>query len=75
MQIRYAYLNGTRYQEISANKIDFSFSNCYVVEMKLEYSQFFGPTAGFMSDVYQIAIVSEDFKPVLLCTQSQQAVS
>ena len=46
IQIRYAYLNGTKYQETSANKIDLSFSNCYVVEMRFEYSQFLGPTAG-----------------------------
>jgi hypothetical protein len=75
IQTLYAYLNGTKYQEITADKIDFSFSNCYVVEMKFEYSQFLGPTAGVMSDVYQIVIVNEDFVPVLICAQSQKAIS
>ena len=71
----YAYLNSSVYQEVSALEIDFSFPSCYVVEMNLGYSQFLGPTAGFMSNVYQIVIVNEDFEPVLLCVQSQQAVS
>jgi hypothetical protein len=75
VQIRYVYLNGTRYQEISADKIDFSFSNCYVIEMRLEYSQFLGPTAGIMSKVYQTVIVNEDFMPILICSQSQKAIS
>jgi hypothetical protein len=75
IEIRYAYLNSTKYQEISADKIDFTYSNCYIVEMRLEYSQFFGPTAGIMSEVYQIAIVNEDFTPILLCVQSQKAIS
>jgi hypothetical protein len=72
---RYAYLNSSRYQEIKVDKIDFSFSNCYVVEMNLGYSQFLGPTAGFSCNVYQIVIVNEDFKPILLCTQSQHVIS
>jgi hypothetical protein len=74
-QIQYSYLNYTRYQEISADKIDFSFSNCYVVEMRFEYSQFLGPTSGIMSDVYQIVIVNEDFTPILICAQSQKSIS
>jgi hypothetical protein len=74
-QIQNAYLNYSRYQEINLDEIDFSFSNCYVVEMRLRYSQVLGPTAGFMSDVYQIVIMNEDFKPILLCAQSQQGIS
>jgi hypothetical protein len=74
-QIRYVYLNSSRYQEINANEINFNFSYCYIVEMNLGYSQFLGPTTGFSSSVHQIVIVNEDFKPVLLCTQSQQSIS
>ena len=75
IQIHYAYLNNSRYEELNADKIDFSFSNCYVVEMKLEYSQYLGPTAGDNAEVYQIVILNEDFIPVLLCVQSQKAIS
>jgi hypothetical protein len=75
VQIRYAYLNNSRYQEINADEIDFNFSNSYVVEMTLGYSQFPGPTAGYMVDVYQIVVVNEDFKPILLCVQSQERFS
>jgi len=73
--MRFAYGNNSGYREIQADEIDFSFSESYVVEMKLRYSEVYGPLAAFYSDVYQIIIVNQDFMPILLCVQSEQLIS
>jgi hypothetical protein len=69
------YGNSSGYREIQAGTIDLEFSNCYVMEMKLKYSEVHGPLAAFISDVYEIIIVDKNFTPLLLCIQSIYAVS
>jgi len=73
--MRFAYRNDSGYQEIQAGGIDFSFSKSYVVEMRLEYSEVWGPLAAFYADVYQIILVDQDFAPLLLCVQSEKLIS
>lgn len=73
--MRFAYRNDSVYRRIQAGEIDFCFSKSYVVEMKLEYSEVWGPLAAFHADVYQIIIVDQDFVPLLLCVQSKKLIS
>jgi hypothetical protein len=69
------YGNSSGYREIQAGTIDLEFSNCYVMEMKLKYSEVYGPLAAFISNVYEIIIVDKNFTPLLLCVQSKYAIS
>ena len=65
--MRFFSQNDSGYQEIQASQINFSFTTSYVVEMKLKYSETYNPLAGYMSNVYQIIIVDEQFEPLFLC--------
>lgn len=73
--MRFALHNDFKYQEISAEEIDFTLSQAYIVEMTLEYNEVWGPLAAFFSRVYQVTIVGEDFEPFLLCVLSKELIS
>jgi hypothetical protein len=68
------YINQSGYQMIEQG-YDFSFSDCYVVEMKLVYSEIYAPVAAFWSDVDQIVVLDRNFVPVLLCVESRGTVA
>jgi hypothetical protein len=72
---RYAYSNASGIQEVQASAVDFEFSNCYVVEMRLEYSEIYGNVGAFFSDVNQTVIIDESYNPLFTCIQSSMAVS
>jgi hypothetical protein len=73
--MEFAYRNGTSYQMLQAGSIDLEFSDCYVVEMKLAYSETYAPLAAFYSEVYQIVLLDKNLVPMLLCVQSENMVS
>jgi hypothetical protein len=73
--MKFAYRNDSEYQMITAEEIDFSLSKSCVVEMILEYCEYWGPLAAFSVRVHQIVIVDQDFLPLLFGVQCSQGVS
>jgi hypothetical protein len=63
--MKFFYRNQSSYQMIEW-EYDFNYSDCYVVEMKLEYSEIYASVAGYWSDVYQIVVLDKNFEPVLI---------
>ncbi len=72
--MKFFYQNLSSYQMVEWG-YDFNFSDCYVVEMKLVYSEVYAPVAAFWSDVYQILVLDRNFMPVLLGLESQKVVA
>ncbi len=72
---KFAFSNSSGILETQATAVDFEFSNCYVVEMRLQYSEVHAPLAAFFSDVQQTVIVDENFRPVFLCIQASKVIS
>ena len=72
--MQFFYKNQSSYQTIEW-EYDFNFSNCYFVEMDLQYSEIYAPTAAFFSHVYQIVVLDDNFVPVLIGLESGTAVS
>ena len=72
--IQFFYRNQSGYQ-MTEWEYDFNFSDCYVVEMKLVYSEYYAPLAAFFSDVYQIVVLDRNFVPVLVGVESGTAVA
>jgi hypothetical protein len=72
--MKFFYRNQSSYQ-MTEWEYDFNFSDCYVVEMKLSYSENYAPTAAFFSDVYQILVLDQNFEPVLLGLESMNAAA
>jgi hypothetical protein len=73
--MEFAYGNGSEYQRIPAEEINFSLSKSYVIEMTLDYNEYWGPLAAFSVSVYQIIIVDQYFVPLLFCVQSTGTIS
>ena len=73
-QMQFFYKNQSSY-EMTQWEYDFNFFNCHVVEMKLSYSEIYGSTAGFFSNVHQIVVLDQDHIPVLVGLESGMAVS
>lgn len=71
----YAYTNNSRIIEIQASDVNFEFSNCYIVQMRLTYVEMYGMTSGFLSIVNQTVIEDENFKPVFICVNVSNAIS
>jgi hypothetical protein len=72
--IQFFYKNQTEYQMTDSN-FDFSFSNCYVIEMNLKYHETYAPTAGFFVTTEQIVVLDRDLSPVLVGISTGMAVS
>lgn len=72
--MKFFYRNQSSYQMIEWG-YDLNFSDCYVVEMKLVYSETYAPLAAFWSDVYQIVVLDRNFVPVLLGMESSKALA
>lgn len=54
---------------------DYSFSDCYLVQMDLAYSEVYAPMAAFFSEVRQIVVLDRDYSPVLIGIGVVQALS
>jgi hypothetical protein len=61
--------------EYQTSAIDFEFSNCYIVEMRLGYTEVYGNLGGFWYYVYQTVIIDENYKPLFIRVQTQEVVS
>jgi hypothetical protein len=61
--------------EYQVSAIDFEFSNCYIVEMRLGYIEVHGNLGGFWYDIHQTVIMDESYKPLLIRVQTQMHVS
>ncbi len=72
--MQFFYKNESGYQMIEWD-YDFNFSDCYVVEMKLAYSEIYAPVAAFFVKVHQIVVLDRNFELVLLGLESGMAVS
>ena len=72
--MQFFYRNQSGFQ-VTEWEYDFSFSNCYVVEMQLMYSEYYAPLAAFFSHVYQIVVLDLNFVPVLVGVESGTAVA
>jgi hypothetical protein len=70
-----AQWNGSNYDKVGVGDIDFSLSKSYVVEMTLEYEEYFGPLAASAVHAHQLVIIDEHFVAVLLCISSWWAVA
>jgi len=73
-QMRFFYKNQSSYQMVEWD-YDFNFSDCYVIEMILRYSEIYAPTAAFYVDIHQIVVLDEKFDAVLVGVESGMAVS
>ncbi len=72
--MKFFYRNQSGYQ-MTEWEYDFNFSDCYVVQMKLLYSEFYAPWAGFFSNTYQIVVLDQNYLPVLVGLESGTAVA
>lgn len=65
--IRVYYKSQTEYQKLRSDDVDLTFSNCYVIEMKCQYSEYYAPLAAFWADSQQIVILDQNLTPILIC--------
>jgi hypothetical protein len=65
----------TEFPEYQASAIDFEFSNCYLVDMTLGYTEVHGNLSGFWYTINQTVIMDASFKPLFICVQAQICVS
>jgi hypothetical protein len=72
--MKFFFRNQSSYQTVQW-EYDFNFSDCYVVEMKLLYSEVYAPLAGYWSDVYQIVVLDKDFESILVGLESTKLIS
>jgi hypothetical protein len=72
--VQFFYRNQSGYQTVDWG-YNFNFTECYVVEMKLVYSEYYAPVAAFWSDVYQIVVFNRNLVPILIGVQSGGAVA
>jgi hypothetical protein len=73
--MRFVVANDSGYVEIQPEELNMTFSNCFLVEMKLWYSEMYAPLAAYSSDVYQTVIVDEHYKPLLVWLESKGTIS
>ncbi len=69
------YTRNTTGYQLSEWEYDFSFSNCIVVDMTLEYSEVYAPLAAFLSGVHQIVVLDRDYSPLLIGIASSAVVA
>jgi hypothetical protein len=72
---RYAYESDSGVQEIQETTIDFSFLNCFVVEMELGYGEIHGVLGAYGFNIYQTVIMDENFNPLFIRLSSNEAVA
>jgi hypothetical protein len=47
-------------------EFDITFSNCYLVEMDLNYNEVYGPLAAFWNNTQQIIVLDQNIEPIWL---------
>jgi len=63
------YRNQSEYQVLQP-EFDLNFSNCYLVEMKLEYTEyhigFSGTAVPNVTEIHQVVVFNQNLEPVLI---------
>ena len=71
---RMFYANQSGPQQMKPG-FDLNFSDCYLVEMKLDYSEYYAPLAAMDSSVFQVVVLNRSLEPILLGLDMLHAVS
>lgn len=61
------YKNQMEYQKLKSDDVDLTFFNCYVIEMKCQYHEYYAPLAAFWAESQQIVILDQNLTPILIC--------
>jgi hypothetical protein len=61
--------------EYQVSAIDFNFTNCYIVDMRLGFTEVHGNLSGFWYTINQTVIMDENYKPLFIRVQTQTCVS
>ncbi len=72
--MKFFYWNQSGYQRLDWG-FDLNFSDCYVAEMKMVYSEYYAPLAAFWSDVHQIVVLDQNLMPLLLGVETRNVVA
>ncbi len=72
--MQFFYQNQSSYQ-MTQWDYNFNFTDCYLVEMTLHYSEYYAPLAAFSSDVYQIVVLDKNLTPILVGVECQTAIA
>ncbi|MGD6809361.1 MAG: hypothetical protein ACQCN3_06640 [Candidatus Bathyarchaeia archaeon] len=72
--MQFFYRNQSTYQ-LTQWDYNFNYTDCYVVEMNLHYSEYYAPVAAFSSNVHQIVILDQNLTPILVGVESQAAIA
>jgi hypothetical protein len=56
-------------------EFNLTFSNCYFIEMKFQYSEYYAPLAASWYDVHQIVILDQNLVPVLISIHTSLMMS
>ena len=68
------YKNQSGYHQLQPD-FDLYFSNCYLVEMELIYSEYYGPLHSFMSTVRQTVVLDQNFVPIWIGIVAYHGIS
>jgi hypothetical protein len=68
--------NQSEYQTLPAETdFDLNFSNCYLVEMELEYNEVYAPLAAFFLVVHQIVVLDQNLVPIWIGINAGHGIS
>jgi hypothetical protein len=70
-----AYYNNSWQHLLNINEINFNLSKSYVIEMELQYMEYYAPVAGYISHIMQTVIMDEQFQPYLILNKSSNPIS
>ena len=54
---------------------DYNFTDCYVVQMELEYNEVYAPTAAFFAYANQLVVLDRNYSPLLIGISASGAVA
>ncbi len=72
---RYAWRNVSGIQEGNESAGDFSFNNCYFVDMEFNYAEIYANLGAYLFTIIQSIVMDENLNPLLICLQEYGAVS
>lgn len=68
------FKNQSTFQKLEGN-YDLNFSDCFMVKMKLVYSEYYNPLAAFWANIFQIVIMDRNYQPLIVGLESGTMVS
>ncbi len=72
--MQFFYKNQSSYQQVEW-EYDFTFTDCYLLKMRFEYSEVYASVAAFFARVDQIVVLDQNFEPLLVGLESGMAVA